>query len=31
MLRLEKFEDAYNVVQKVVLPTTLIKSEFFSN
>ena len=30
MLTLEKFEDAYNVVQKVVLPTTLIKSEFFS-
>lgn len=31
MLTIEKFEEAYEVVQKVVHPTTLIESEFFSN
>lgn len=31
MLTLEKFEEAYNVVQKVIHPTPLIESEFFSN
>ena len=31
MLTIEKFEQAYEVVQKVVHPTTLIESEFFSN
>lgn len=30
MLTLEKFEEAYNIVQKVVLPTNLVASEFFS-
>ncbi len=30
MLTLEKFEEAYNTVQKVVLPTNLVASEFFS-
>lgn len=30
MLTLEKFEEAYDVVQKVVHPTNLIESEFFS-
>ena len=30
MLTLEKFEEAYNTVQKVVLPTPLVESEFFS-
>lgn len=30
MLTLEKFEEAYNTVQKVVNPTKLIYSEFFS-
>lgn len=30
-LSLEKFEEAYNVVQKVVLPTNLVYSEYFSN
>lgn len=31
MLTIEKFEEAYSVVQKVVHPTTLIESEFFSS
>lgn len=31
MLTLEKFEEAYNTVQKVVLSTNLVASEFFSN
>ena len=31
MLTLEKFEEAYNVVQRVIHPTPLIESEFFSN
>lgn len=31
MLTLEKFEEAYNVVQKVIHPTPLIESEFFSS
>ena len=30
-LCLEKFEEAYNVVQRVVLPTNLVYSEFLSN
>lgn len=30
MLTLQKFEEAYEVVQKVVHPTNLIESEFFS-
>ena len=30
-LSLEKFEEAYNIVQKVVLPTNLIYSDYFSN
>lgn len=30
-LCLEKFEEAYNVVQKVVLPTNLVYSEYFSS
>lgn len=30
MLTIEKFEEAYEVVQKVVHPTNLIESEFFS-
>ena len=30
MLTLEKFEEAYNTVQKVVLNTSLVASEFFS-
>ncbi len=30
-LCLEKFEEAYNIVQKVVLPTNLVYSEYFSN
>ncbi len=30
MFTVEKFEEAYNVVQKVVLPTKLIESDFFS-
>lgn len=30
MLTLEKFEEAYNVVQKVVNPTSLLYSDFFS-
>ena len=30
-LTLEKFEEAYNIVQKVVLPTNLIYSEYLSN
>ena len=30
MLTLEKFEEAYEVVQKIVHPTSLIESEFFS-
>lgn len=30
MLTIEKFEEAYEVVHKVVHPTTLIESEFFS-
>lgn len=29
-LCLEKFEEAYNIVQKVVLPTNLVYSEYFS-
>lgn len=29
MLTLEKFEEAYNTVQKVVLPTKLVESEYF--
>ena len=31
MLELKDFEAAYNKVQEVVLPTKLIKSEYFSN
>ncbi len=31
MLTLEKFEEAYEIVQKVIHPTPLIESEFFSN
>ena len=31
MLELKDFEEAYNKVQEVVLPTKLIKSEYFSN
>ena len=31
MLTIEKFEEAYSIVQKVVHPTTLIESEFFSS
>ncbi len=31
MLTLEKFEEAYNVVQRVIHPTPLIESEFFSS
>ncbi len=30
-LSLEKFEEAYNIVQRVVLPTNLVYSEYFSN
>ncbi|MBQ3513578.1 MAG: threonine ammonia-lyase [Lachnospiraceae bacterium] len=30
MLTLKKFEQAYDIVQKVVLPTDLIKSDYFS-
>ena len=30
MLTLEKFEEAYNTVQKVVKPTPLIYSDYFS-
>lgn len=30
MLTMEKFEEAYNIVQKVVNPTNLIYSDFFS-
>ena len=30
-LCLEKFEEAYNIVQKVVLPTNLVYSEYFSD
>lgn len=30
MLTLKKFENAYDTVQKVVLPTKLVKSDFFS-
>lgn len=30
MLTMEKFEEAYNIVQKVVSPTNLIYSDFFS-
>ncbi len=30
-LTLEKFEEAYNIISKVVLPTNLIESEYFSN
>lgn len=30
-LSLEKFEEAYNIVQKVVLPTNLIYSDYFSS
>ena len=30
MLTLEKFENAYNTVQKVVLQTNLVASEFYS-
>ena len=30
-LTLEKFEEAYERVQEVVLPTNLIKSDFFSD
>ncbi len=30
MLSLEKFEEAYNTVQKVVLPTKLVESDYFS-
>lgn len=30
-LTLEKFEEAYNIISKVVLPTKLIESEYFSN
>ena len=29
-LSLEKFEEAYETVQKVVLPTNLIQSDYFS-
>ncbi len=31
MLTIDKFEEAYNTVSKVVLPTNLVKSEFFSD
>ncbi len=31
MLTLDKFEEAYNTVQKVVLQTNLVSSEFFSD
>lgn len=30
MLTLKQFEDAYEVVQKVILPTKLVKSDYFS-
>ena len=30
MLTLKKFEEAYEVVQKVILPTKLVKSDYFS-
>ncbi len=30
-LTLEKFEEAYNIISKIVLPTNLIESEYFSN
>lgn len=30
-LTLEKFEEAYEIISKVVLPTKLIESEYFSN
>ena len=30
MLTLRKFEQAYDIVQKVVLPTDLIQSDYFS-
>lgn len=31
MLTLKQFEEAYEIVQKVVLPTKLVKSDYFSN
>ena len=31
MLTLRQFEEAYEIVQKVVLPTKLVKSDYFSN
>lgn len=31
MLTLNQFEEAYEIVQKVVLPTKLVKSDYFSN
>ena len=30
-LNLESFEEAYHIIQRVILPTNLIKSDFFSN
>ena len=30
-LTLEKFEEAYNIIKKVVLPTKLVESEYYSN
>ena len=30
MLTLKQFEEAYEVVQKVILPTKLVKSDYFS-
>ena len=30
-LTLKKFEEAYDIISKVVLPTKLIESEYFSN
>lgn len=30
-LSLEKFEQAYDIIQRVILPTNLIKSDFFSD
>ena len=30
-LTLEKFEEAYNIIKKVVLTTNLVESEYYSN
>ena len=30
-LNLDSFEEAYHIIQRVILPTNLIKSDFFSN